>query len=413
MNSLCTLTPTIARRLAITKQHLAGNAPRPDADGIMQIVRDLGCLQIDPINVVARPQYLILFSRLGNYDPAHLDSLLWRERKLFEYWAHCASVVLTEDYPIHNLMMRTYACDDSNWDRRVRKWIEDNNALRRAILSIIRRNGPTLSRDFIEAGVEPRAWVSTGWTSGRNASRMLDFLWMQGKLMVVGREGIQKVWDLAERFLPAWTPREKWSEHQVVRHATQRSLRALGVATPRQIQQHFIRGRYSNLERVLAALEKEKLIERVQIRDDGHVWKGDWYVHADDIPLIEKLSPGEWQPRTTLLSPFDNLICDRARTKLLFDFDYTIEIYVPKAKRKFGYYVLPILRGDRLIGRIDAAMDRARGVLNINAIYAESNAPTNATRPIQDAIEKLAKFLGANEITYTKRVPREWRKFLN
>jgi uncharacterized protein YcaQ len=412
MNSLRTLTPTLARRLAITKQHLADKSSRPDTDGIMQIVRDLGCLQLDPINVVARPQYLILFSRLGAYDTNLLDQLLWRERKLFEYWAHCASVVLTEDYPIHNLMMRTYARDDSNWDRRVRKWIADNDALRRAILSIIRRKGPTLSRDFIEAGVEPRAWVSTGWTSGRNASRMLDFLWMQGKLMVVGREGIQKVWDLAERFLPASTPREKWSEHKVVRHAAQRSLRALGVATPRQIQQHFIRGRYSNLARVLAELEDEKLIERVQIIDGGQAWQGDWYIHTDDIPRIEKLSTGDWQPRTTLLSPFDNLICDRARTKLLFDFDYTIEIYVPKSKRKFGYYVLPILRGDRLIGRIDAAMDRARGVLHINAIFAEPNAPTNATRSIQDAIERLAKFLGANAITYTKRVPREWRRIL-
>ncbi len=412
MNSLRTLTPTLARRLAITKQHLAGKSSRPDTDGIMQIVRDLGCLQIDPINVVARPQYLILFSRLGAYDTNLLDQLLWRERKLFEYWAHCASVVLTEDYPIHNLMMRTYARNDSNWDRRVRQWIADNDALRRAILSIIRRKGPTLSRDFIEAGVEPRAWVSTGWTSGRNASRMLDFLWMQGKLMVVGREGIQKVWDLAERFLPASTPREKWSEHKVVRHAAQRSLRALGVATPRQIQQHFIRGRYSNLARVLAELEDEKLIERVQIIDGGQAWQGDWYIHTDDIPRIEKLSTGDWQPRTTLLSPFDNLICDRARTKLLFDFDYTIEIYVPKSKRKFGYYVLPILRGDRLIGRIDAAMDRARGVLHINAIFAEPNAPTNATRSIQDAIERLAKFLGANAITYTKRVPREWRRIL-
>ena len=244
----------------------------------MEIVRDLGCLQIDPINVVARPPYLILWSRLGVYNPEHLDTLLWRERKLFEYWAHCASIVLTEDYPIHHLMMRTYARDDSNWDRRVRKWIEDNDALRRAILSIIRRKGPTLSRDLIEAGVEPKAWVSTGWTSGRNASRMLDFLWMQGRLMVVGREGIQKRWDLAERFLPAWTPREKWSEREIVRRVAQCSLRALGVATPRQIQQHFIRGRYSNLERVLTELEKENRIECVQIVDAkrGETWKGDW-----------------------------------------------------------------------------------------------------------------------------------------
>jgi len=410
MKNIRTLTPTLARRLTITKQRLAGRSPRPNADGILQVVRDLGCLQIDPINVVARPQYLILWSRLGNYNPALFDTLLWQERKLFEYWAHCASIVLTEDFPIHNLMMRTYARDDSNWDRRVRQWIADNDALRRAILSIIRRQGPTLSRKFIQAGVEPRDWVSTGWTSGRNASRMLDFLWMQGKLMVVGREGIQKSWDLAERFLPAWTPREKWSEKQVVRHAAQRSLRALGVATPRQIQQHFIRGRYSNLAQILSELERENRIEPVQIIDNGATWKGDWYIHADDIPLIEKLSAGDWQPRTTLLSPFDNLICDRARTRLLFDFDYTIEIYVPASKRKHGYYVLPLLHGDRLIGRIDAAMDRARGVLNVNAIYAEPDAPKtkSTTRAIAEAIESLAKFLQAREITFPRRMPRGW-----
>jgi uncharacterized protein YcaQ len=408
-----TLSPQTVRRLAITKQHLAGKRPPADANGILEIVRDLGCLQIDPINVVARPQYLIPFSRLGVYDPRLLDQLLWRDRKLFEYWAHCASIVLTEDYPIHHLTMRTYARGNSAWDKRVRQWIADNAELRRAILSIIRRRGPTLSRDLLEAGVEPKTWVSTGWTSGRNASRMLDFLWMQGKLMVVGREGLQKKWDLAERFLPAWTPRTKWNEQHVVEHAAQRALRALGVATPRQINLHFIRGRYPNLECVLAKLEKEQRIARVQIVDDGQVWKGDWYIHTDDLPRIEKLN-SDWQPRTTVLSPFDNLICDRARTKLLFNFDYSIEIYTPQTKRKFGYYVLPILHGDQLIGRMDAVMDRARGTLIVNALYAEPHSPngTSTQSAIADAIEDLSKFLGAHQIEHRKNAPREWRHVL-
>ncbi len=147
-------------------------------------MRDLGCLQIDPISVVARSPLLVLWSRLGAYDPAHLDALLWRERKLFEYWAHCASIVLTEDYPIHHALMRHYVADDSPWSRRVRQWIKDNDTLRRAILTRIRRDGPLPARELAEDGIAPQAWVSTGWTSGRNVSRMLDFLWMQGKIMV-------------------------------------------------------------------------------------------------------------------------------------------------------------------------------------------------------------------------------------
>lgn len=404
MKTLRTLSPTQARRLAITRQRLAGKSPLANADGILAVVRDLGCIQIDPISAVARSHLLVLWSRLGNFDPAQLDALMWRERKLFEYWAHCASIVLTEDFPIHSARMRTYVTDNSPWSQRVRAWIKENDALRRYILTRIRREGALPSRLLEENGIHPQAWVSTGWTSGRNVSRMLDFLWMQGKLMVAGRSGIQKLWDLSERCLPDWTPRDKLSERDITRVAAQRSLRALGVATARQIQQHFIRGRYPNLNRVLTDLEREGRIERVQIGE----WKGEWFIHADDVTLLDQ----DFQPRTTLLSPFDNLICDRARTKLLFDFDYTIEIYTPAAKRKYGYYVLPILHGDRLIGRIDATMARAHARLNINAVYAEPNAPANAARTLANAIEELGTFLGAKDIAYTRRVPTAWKRAL-
>ena len=402
------LTPTLARRLAITRQHLAGARVSANSDGIMEVMRDLGCLQLDPINVVARSHLLVLRSRLGAYDRAHLDALLWRERKLFEYWAHCASIVLTEDYPIHNAFMRNYTTDDSVWSRRVRKWVMDNDTLRRVILTRLRREGPLPARAF--EGAEAHAWVSTGWTSGRNVSRMLDFLWLRGAVMVAGREGIQKIWALSEHILPAWTPREKFSEREIVRRAAQRSLRALGVATPRQIEQHFIRGRYPNLARVLAELEKEERVERVQVVEEGHAWKGDWYIHTDDLPLLEKLSAGDWTPRTTLLSPFDNLICDRKRTQSLFAFDYTMEIYTPKHKRNYGYYVLPILHGDQLVGRIDPVMDRTRGALRVNAIYAEPDAPKTkqTARAIAGGIENLAEFLDARKIELPRRVPRGW-----
>src|SRR5437868_2678298 len=189
---------------------------------------------------------------------------------------------------------------------------------------------------------------------------MLDFLWTQGKLMVAGRVGGQRLWDLAERCLPEWAPREELDRHEAVRRAAQKSLRALGVARPREIAQHYTRGRYPGLQKALDELESEGRIEQVQIVDeDQAIWPGPWYVHAEDLPLLERLAAGEWHPRTTLLSPFDNLICDRARTEKLFDFEFRIEIYVPAAQRQYGYFVMPILHGDRLIGRVDPRFDRA------------------------------------------------------
>jgi hypothetical protein len=412
------LSPAFARRLALLKQRLAGPSrstpsetsgrASADADGLMEVVRDLGCLQLDPIGVVARSHQLVLWSRVGPYDLAHLDQLLWQERRLFEYWAHCASIVLTEDYPLHSPMMRAYPSGDSVYRQRAREWIAKNQKLRRYILNRLRREGPLLSRELEEDGLHPKAWVSIGWTSGRNISRMLDCLWIGGKIMVAGREGIQKKWDLAERVLPEWTPRDRLTEREVVRRAAQRSLRALGVATPRQIQYHFIRGRYPNLKNVLAELVQEQRIRKVEIRD----LPGEWYIHTDDCPLIAELQK-DWEPRTTLLSPFDNLICDRARTRQLFNFDYTVEIYVPAAKRKYGYYVLPILHGDRLIGRVDPERDRERGALRVNAVYAEPDAPRNAGRAVAGAIEDLAAFLGAREILYnSRRVPAAWKRSL-
>jgi uncharacterized protein len=405
-----TLTPTLARRLAITRQRLAGPRPAPDASGIMEVVRDLGCVQLDPISAVARTHWLVLWSRLGNYDRAHFDHLMWQERKLFEYWAHCASIVLTEDYPLYSPMMQGY-----QWSERTRTWVKQNEKLKRYILAAIRRRRPILSRVLEEDGLYPKAWVSTGWTSGRNISRMLDFLWINGKIMVAGRAGGQKLWDLSERCLPDWTPRERLPEREVVRRAAQKSLRALGVATPKQIAQHFTRGRYPNLKKVLAELKAEGRIIPVEIKEGGSVWPGEWYIHAEDEPLLTQLSDGQYEPRTTLLSPFDNLICDRARTQMLFNFKYTIEIYVPKHKRQYGYYVLPILNGDRLIGRVDPVMDRASGRLVVNAVYAEPGTPTTrkAARAITGAVEDLGRFLGAKEIVYDpSRVPETWKRDL-
>ncbi len=413
-----TITPTTARRLAITRQRLAGPRPAAGTAGVIEVARDLGALQMDPINVVARTQLLVLRSRLPQFTPDDLAMVAHRERQLFEYWAHCASLVLTEDYPIHRMLMRNRLADDSAWSARSRSWVTENVALADYILARLTAEGPLPLNAFEDRAVS--GWTSTGWTSGRNVARMIDHLWLRGDVMVSGRTGIHRLWDISDHVLPSWTPRDEWDERTVVRAATQRAIRALGVARPNQITQHFTRSRYPGLPGVLTELLAERAIVPVAITGEeadsaAKGWAGPWYVHSEDLPLLDQLAaPNDpaWGPRTTLLSPFDNLICDRKRTKLLFDFEFTIEIYVPKEKRRWGYYVLPILHGDRLIGRIDPAMDRANSRLTVNAIYAEPAAPQEARvgRAVARAITELGAFLGAKETVYTSAPPMGWAK---
>ena len=400
--ALRTLDPALARRLAVSRQRLTGPPAPADPEAIMSVVTDLGGLQIDPISVVARSHLLVLWSRLGGYDPADLEALLWRERRLFEYWTHAAAIVCTHDYPIHSLLMRRHPRH-----QQLRNWLAANQTLRRSILRQLRANGPLPTR-AIEDRAEV-AWQSSGWTGGRNVDRMLDLLWTQGRIMVAGRQGQQRVWDLAERVLPDWAPTRRPPEREVVRLAAQRSLRALGVATARDIDRHFTAYRYPGLDGVLATLERAGRVERVRVAADGSEHPGPWYVHADDLPLLERLQAGDWQPRTTLLSPFDNLLINRERTERLFGFHYRMEIYVPKAARRYGYYVLPILHGDRLVGRVDPAMDRRSGRLVVHAIHAEPDAPEAAGPAVAAALQDLASFLGADGIDLRQKAPQVWR----
>lgn len=402
--SQLTISPETARQLVITRQHL-NNTPRPT---MLDVVRDLGCLQLDPISPVARSHQLVLWSRLGNYDLAELDKLLYEDRSLFEYWAHVASIVLTEDYPIHNYRMRGYPLGDSPWTKRVRDWLSEPGVaeMRDTLLRRFREDGPIPSRAFKDQSADFP--TGSGWTSGRNVNRMIDYLWHTGKIMVAHRQGIQRFWDVSERCLPDWTPVDQLDADRVTHLAAQKAIRALGVATAGQIKEHYTRHRYYDLNRILDELEAENTIQQITV--DGVSWNGNTYIHSDDLPLMDKIQSGGFSPRTSLLSPFDNLICDRKRTEQLFNFHFRIEIYVPKNKRQYGYYVLPILHGDRLIGRIDPKLDRKKKILDINAVYAEDNAPddTKTVDCIRDTIHSLAEFVGANEVAFTNKVPPQW-----
>ena len=407
-----TLTPQDVRRLAISRQQLAGAPPAPDGEGLMQVMRAIRCLQLDPISAVARSPLLVLWSRLGRYSPELLQQALWQDRVLFEYWAHAASIVLVEDWPLHRWRMAHRR--NGGWSPRTRQWLDEKDSLRRQILERLKHEGPLASSDF--AGDDAcEEWHSGGWTNLRSVNQLLGCLWAEGQVLVAGRKGRTRLWDLPPRCLPPDFVDEALAEEEVVAQAVQLSLRALGVGTARHIREHFTRGRYPGLEQAIERLLRQGLLLPVRIIDGDDAWPGAWYMHAAEAPLLQRLQEGDWQPRTTLLSPFDNLICDRARTELLFDFHYRLEIYVPAGKRQYGYYVMPILHGDRLVGRIDPRYDQKSGQLVINAVFAEPHAAADqsAAHGTARAVRELAEFMGAQEVVYQGPAPDTWQGALH
>ncbi len=397
-----------ARRLAISRQRLdEWQRPVPiDRSAIVNLFRRLGCVQLDPIRRVERTHMLVLWSRLGLFDPAVLDELRFTERAIFEYWAHAASLVLTEEWPAYGWMMRRAVAREQE-----PRWFEEQRERFVPLLAEIReqlQNGPKTSRE-LDLAEGPRQ--SGRWWSGSYVGRLLDHLWTRGEVMVYGRTpSNHRVWGMGADFWPTWTPRYSWNDEQLTRFAAQKAVRALGLATERQIKQHYTRGRYPGLTAVLKNLLHEKtLLPATVIDKDKTPLPGPWYLHREDAALLTRIQAGDWHGRTTLLSPFDNLICDRERTEQLFGFHCRLEIYVPQHKRQYGYYVLPILHKDRLIGRVDATMDRQDNRLLMENVYAECDTPAGADIAvvIVQAAASLAQFLGAGAVEW-RTVPDIW-----
>jgi uncharacterized protein YcaQ len=399
------------RRLNLALQGLTGSPPRSSPANVLDLVRRIRAVQLDPISVVARTQHLVLRSRLAGYRPEHLHRLAYRDRALFEYWAHAASLVLTEDYPIHRYRMRPDTWTGA-WADRIRTWMEANERLRRSVMTNLRRNGPLRLRDLVDESLV--AWQSSGWTRERNVDQMLRLLWYAGKIMVSERRGLEKWWDLAERVIPAEARAKRLAAPEVTRRAAVLSLHGLGVATPQHVKDHFTIGLYPGLPSALERLERTGQVERVAVVDDGTALPGTWLVHRDDVPLLEQIATGGWEPRTTLLSPFDNLIHDRKRASRLFGLDYRIEIYTPKAKRVYGYYTMPLLDGDRFLARVDPANDRDGGRLLVHAIHAEPGiTPDRANgERLAGTLHELAGWLGHDRVELTGPAPAAWRRAL-
>jgi uncharacterized protein YcaQ len=332
------VSPEEARRIAVRAQFLDGSAT-----GILDTVRRIGFLQIDPISTVAPPQQLVLWSRLGAYDVAELDRLLWDERKLFEWNAYIRPI---EDLPLIRARMRRKT-GKYVWERRGTEFLQTNAAYKRYVLKELERRGPLLSRELDDDSV--RTWKSHGWYGTRNTSVLLDILHGRGVVAIVGRRNGQRLWDLAERWYPET---ETVSLREADRQLAEARFRALGVRlTP----------------------------------------KG-WEAHPD-------ATDGPVPDRVTFLSPFDRLIHDRDRAEALFDFRYRLEMYVPKAKREYGYYVLPILVGDRIVGRVEPRFDRKTKSLEVLGAWGN-------TSRVDEALASLAAWLGAERIEMQQEIAK-------
>ena len=394
------ITASDARRLAIAAQRIVG-APRPTRNGILQVIRDIGYLQLDPTNVVARNPQLVLWTRLGRYDPALLDGL-FAKRELFET---VSLIVPTSDLALHLATMRAYrrATDSGiapsahgsiagagggTWPQRAAKFLAQNPRLRRSVLARLRRDGPLPLAAFEDRAVV--SWTSGGWNDERNVTMMLAILQRRGEIAVAGRNRGRKLWTLADGWLPKTVP---LAVRALEREATLRALRATGVATLKQLRSHYAFARYVT-QRALDALVREGAVTPVEIADV--TWKGPHYAPAD-VTMRDN-----WEDRTTLLSPFDNLIIDRARTEQLFGYRYRMEIYVPPHLRKIGYWAMPVLHGDRIVGSVDPRFDRARGELVVNKVVLEPGAPRNVISHVRRAVEELGAFVGATKVRWSR-----------
>jgi uncharacterized protein YcaQ len=369
------------------------------ADVAAAIAR-MGLLQIDTINVVARSPYMTLFSRLGAFRNEWLDESL-AEGMLAECWAHEACFVPAAEYRYH----RDYRAGRAgHWAHRMaERTHEEARADMDALLERIRREGPLRAADF-----ERDTPGTKGWWGWKPEKRWLEAWFALGRLMVARRERFQRVYDLAERVTARWAvplPTAPMNEGEARRHFVLESVRALGVTKARWIADYFrLRPRVTDDE--LAPLADQGLLVRVVVEG----WDEPAYVHRDHEALLRDAARNALRAsRTTLLSPFDPVVWDRARAQDLFGFEYTIECYTPAATRKYGYYVLPILHRGRLVGRVDAKAHRQAGLFQVLGIWLEpgETATPGLVEGVGNAIRECAAWHGTPRIAIDRSQPRD------
>ena len=380
-----TLSAPAARRIALAAQGFARPRPAPaeeggEAPGWRRIGREvarLGLLQIDSVNVLARAHYLPLFSRLGPYPRAALEAAAWgpRPRRLFEYWAHEASLLPLDAQPLLRWRMARAERGEGTWGR-LRPFAGERRADAEAVLARVASEGPLAASDFEDRG-------EGGWWGWSDAKAALEWLFWAGRLTTRTRRGaFERVYDLPERVLPAAvlaapTP----PEPEAHRALLLRAARALGVATAGDLADYW------RLPPRAAAPQLDALVEAgdlLAVQVEG--WSRPAYLHP------QARAPRRVEARA-LLAPFDPLIWNRARTERLFGVRVRLEIYTPQARREHGYYVLPFLLGERIVARVDLKRDRPAGVLRVQAAHAEPGAPAHTAEALAAELADMAGWL--------------------
>lgn len=370
-----------ARHLQLAAQGLlTPRRAKASPSDLLACIRRMALLQIDTISVVARSPYLVLFSRLGHYDPRWLEQLL-AEGDLFEYWAHEACFVPREDYRLLRHRMLDPAA--MGWKFSA-QWLKTHGGEIEQIVERIRRDGPVRAADF-----ERKEGKGNGWWDWKPEKRHLEVLFTAGRLMVRERRNFQRVYDLAERVMPEWDDeRDLPSPELAQRDMVRASCRALGLVKTGWVADYY-RLRRGKYDAQLHQLADEG--ELLPVRVEG--WQHGAFVHASLSDELARAQAGSLKAtHTAVLSPFDPLVWDRKRASELFGFDYRIECYTPAPRRQYGYFVLPLLRRGQLVGRLDAKAHRKEGVFEVKSLYLEQGVRVSASlaQDLEKALQKLA-----------------------
>ncbi|MEG9861643.1 MAG: crosslink repair DNA glycosylase YcaQ family protein [Parvularculales bacterium] len=393
MSSPLIVTNRQARRWLI---HLSGLSCSPvgrvgGTKVLKKTIHQLGFVQLDSINTVERAHHLILFSRNHAYRREDLTHLLEKERSLFEHWTHDASVIPCEFYP-H--WQHRFAASRR---RLTRRWENRLGPEPERVIAHVRRRitkeGPLMVRDFDDAHKGVGGWW--GWGPSKTA---LEYLWHTGVLAIAGRQGFQKRYDLARRVIPSEYNTQKPKQAETVDWLCRMALERLGFATPRDLAA-FWNGVSVDEARRWVEINKGRTIIEIMVDSRLNHSPQRVVVPCDIEDRLHNLPPVE--RRLRLLSPFDPLVRDRQRLSRVFGFDYRIEVFVPVAKRRYGYYVLPVLEGDRFIGRIDLKANRKAGILEVKGLWLEAGEKMTKIRStrVVDALKHLADFTGCEAVT--------------
>ena len=383
---------TAARALALEAQRLTtplSTMPSGDLETIYNTVEQLGCVQIDTLHMVRRSQYLVLWSRLGRYDPADFDRLIYdpAERRLFEYWQHAASIVPLTYYRYSLPLMARYRNGHGWGDWALQP---ENQALIAQAREHIQANGGVRAGDFEYAGPKRGPWWD--WKPIKAA---LEDLYDTGEAMIADRPNFQRVYDLRERVLPAWVDTTEPGHEEMVRFRLEQAARAAGIATGGQIAS------YAYLKRGESAAALKSLVEQgTLVEVEAETLNGEpvpMLVHRETLSRVEQALDGAIATeRTTFLSPFDSLFWATGRDEMIWGFRQRLEAYTPAPKRIWGYFCLPILQRDRLVGRFDPKLDRKTGTLRLRALYLEPDvAPEEQL--IADVAAAMREFLAFHD----------------